>query len=137
MKKSFKILLRKKDWEELWPPDGRQDGASTWLGPRKLLGSQRTVQEWSLGVLRSEKAARGPRRARREQQGERDIPPPFPPAGPRLLVLKSPKPHSHSFPGRPKSVNAVVRTPTALSMRILHPYLCPSETPAAGVMEGK
>lgn len=57
MKKSLKILLRKKDWEESWPPDGRWDGASTWLGPRELLGSQRTVQEWSPGVLRSEKAA--------------------------------------------------------------------------------
>ena len=31
--------------------------ASTWLGPRELFGSQRTVQEWSPGVLRSEKAA--------------------------------------------------------------------------------
>ena len=40
-------------------------------------------------------------------------------------------------------LHAVVRTPTALSVRILHPHLRPSlgspsfETPAAGVVEGK
>ena len=58
------------------------------------------------------------------------------------LSLESEAP-LHSFPGRPKSVNAVVRTPTALSVRILHPHLRPSlgspsfETPAAVVVEGK
>lgn len=56
-------------------------------------------------MLRSEKAAPRASRACREQQGERKYTPTSS-AGPRPLALESEAP-LHSFPGRPKSVNAV------------------------------